>query len=187
MLRSLRHYLRAQIKDIKPSIAWKREARKEEALDDRHSDEHWKCFKGNVGETSERRDGAYMGFSARTDTVLMAVISVVELIGRSRDEAKCRCMAQQEEDQEHLQSDVQPSVVTAGSTFSASLAMLLSGASEWAVKWTGYGACAPADRVAVCGLAVWSGAARSAAAGQSGCRAVSKPLGNGFHSTRDRP
>ena len=66
-----------------------------------------------------------MGFSARTDTILMAVMPAAELIGRSRDEAKCRCMAQQEEDQEHLQSDVQPSVVTAGGAFSGSLAMLL--------------------------------------------------------------
>ena len=32
VLRSLRHYL--QVKDITPSIAWRREARKEEALDD---------------------------------------------------------------------------------------------------------------------------------------------------------
>ena len=34
VLRSLRHYL--QVKDITPSIAWRREARKEEALDDLH-------------------------------------------------------------------------------------------------------------------------------------------------------
>ena len=32
------------------------------------SDEHWNCFKGNVGETSERRGGAHMGFSERIDT-----------------------------------------------------------------------------------------------------------------------
>ena len=25
------------------------------------SDEHWNCFKGKVGETSERRGGAHMG------------------------------------------------------------------------------------------------------------------------------
>ena len=35
----------------------------------RQSDEHWKCFKGNVGETSERRGEARMGFSERIDTV----------------------------------------------------------------------------------------------------------------------
>ena len=28
------------------------------------------CFKGNVGETSERRGGAHMGFSARIDAIL---------------------------------------------------------------------------------------------------------------------
>ena len=33
-LRSLRHYLRARAKDITPSIVWRREAWKEEALDD---------------------------------------------------------------------------------------------------------------------------------------------------------
>ena len=27
-------------------------------------------FKGNVGETSERRGGAHMGFSGRIDTIL---------------------------------------------------------------------------------------------------------------------
>ena len=64
-----------------------------------------------------------MGFSARTDAILMAVMSVAELIRRSRDEAKCRWITRQEEDQEHLQSDVQPSVVTAGSAFSGSPAM----------------------------------------------------------------
>ena len=60
-----------QDEDITPLIAWRREAWKEEALDDlpwkdtrdghRQSDEHWNSFKGNVGETSERRGGAYMG------------------------------------------------------------------------------------------------------------------------------
>ena len=34
----------------------------------RQSDEHWNRFKGNVGETSERRGGAHMGFSERIDT-----------------------------------------------------------------------------------------------------------------------
>ena len=31
---------------------------------------HWNRFKGNVGDTSERRGGAYMGFSERIDTIL---------------------------------------------------------------------------------------------------------------------
>ena len=60
-------------------IAWKREALKEEVLDDllertreghRQSDEHWNRFKGNLGETSERRDGAHMDFSEGIDTIL---------------------------------------------------------------------------------------------------------------------
>ena len=34
----------------------------------RQSDEHWNCFKGNVGETSE--GGAHMGFAKRIDTIL---------------------------------------------------------------------------------------------------------------------
>ena len=36
----------------------------------RQADEHWNRFKGNVGETSERPDGAHMGFSERMDTIL---------------------------------------------------------------------------------------------------------------------
>ena len=36
----------------------------------RQSDEHWNCFKGDVGETSERRGGAHMGFSERIYTIL---------------------------------------------------------------------------------------------------------------------
>ena len=37
----------------------------------RQSDEHWKLnrFKGNFGETSERRDGAQMGFFERIDNI----------------------------------------------------------------------------------------------------------------------
>ena len=35
-----------------------------------YSDQHWNCFKGNVGETSERQGGAHMGFPERTDTIL---------------------------------------------------------------------------------------------------------------------
>ena len=37
---------------------------------DRQSDEHMDCSKGNVGETSERRGGAHMGFSERIDSIL---------------------------------------------------------------------------------------------------------------------
>ena len=36
----------------------------------RQSDEHWNCFKGNVGDISERRGGALKGFSERIDTML---------------------------------------------------------------------------------------------------------------------
>ena len=65
-------------KDITPTVAWMREARKEEALTiflertregHRQSDEHWNCFKGNIGETSERWGGAHMGFSERIDII----------------------------------------------------------------------------------------------------------------------
>ena len=37
-----------------------------------NSDEHWNCFKGNVGETSERRGGVHNSgiFSERIDTIL---------------------------------------------------------------------------------------------------------------------
>ena len=31
---------------------------------------HVGCFKGNLGEMSERRDGAHMGFSERIDIIL---------------------------------------------------------------------------------------------------------------------
>ena len=34
------------------------------------SDEQWNRFKGDVGETSDRRDVAHMGFSERIDTIL---------------------------------------------------------------------------------------------------------------------
>jgi len=36
----------------------------------RQSDGHWNRVKGSFGETSERRDGAHMGFSVRLDTIL---------------------------------------------------------------------------------------------------------------------
>ena len=38
--------------------------------DHRQSDEDWDCFKGNVGETSERWAGAHMDFSERIYTIL---------------------------------------------------------------------------------------------------------------------
>ena len=72
---SFRHYSCGhKAKGITASIAWRRrEAWKEEALDNllertreghRQSDEHYR-FKGNVGETSERRGGACMDLSVR--------------------------------------------------------------------------------------------------------------------------
>ena len=36
----------------------------------RQSDQHWNGFKGNIGETLERRGGAHMGFPERIDTIL---------------------------------------------------------------------------------------------------------------------
>ena len=36
----------------------------------RQSDEHWNRFKGNVGETSERRGGAHLDVSERIETLL---------------------------------------------------------------------------------------------------------------------
>ena len=33
------------------------------------SDEHWNCSKGNLEDTSERRDEAHTGFSERIDTI----------------------------------------------------------------------------------------------------------------------
>ena len=61
-----------------PSVAWRREMWKEEALDDLlskdkrgpSSDQPWNCLKGNVGETSERWGGTHMGFSDHIYTIL---------------------------------------------------------------------------------------------------------------------
>ena len=36
----------------------------------RQSDEDWYCFKGNVGETSERWGGVHIGFSECIDIIL---------------------------------------------------------------------------------------------------------------------
>ena len=64
-------------KDVTSPIAWK-----EEALDDwsslkgreraivNQTNTGWNPFKANVGDTSERRGGAHMGFSERIDTIL---------------------------------------------------------------------------------------------------------------------
>ena len=68
-----------RIKEEEEMGGWRRKARKEEALDDlpwkdergyRQSDEHWNCFKGDVGKTFERRGGAHMIFSESIDTIL---------------------------------------------------------------------------------------------------------------------
>ena len=41
-----------------------------ESIMGHNSDEHWNCFKGNVGETSDRRVGAHLGFFDHTETSL---------------------------------------------------------------------------------------------------------------------
>ena len=79
VLRSLRHNLRAQRQAHHTSD--RLEERGEERGSarrcsfkgregHRQPDEHWNCFKGNPWETSERRDGAHMGFSERINTIL---------------------------------------------------------------------------------------------------------------------
>ena len=80
MLRSLRHCLRAQsqghhtIDRLEERGVERGNARRSslKGRDEGHrqSDEHWKRFKGNVGETSEGWGGAHMGFSERIDTIL---------------------------------------------------------------------------------------------------------------------
>ena len=83
VLRSLRHHLRAQsqghhaidhLEERGVERGTARTARRSsfERTRDGHrlSDEHWNRFKGNVGETSERRGGAHMGFSKHKDTIL---------------------------------------------------------------------------------------------------------------------
>ena len=74
VLRSLRHYLQAQSQghhttDRPEERCVERGSARRSSLKGR-SDEHWNRFKGNVGETSERRDGAHMGFSDRIYTIL---------------------------------------------------------------------------------------------------------------------
>ena len=80
VLRSSKHYLRA--KDITSSIAWRREAWKEETLEiflertregQRQSNKHWNCFKANVGETSVKMGGVHvllLLFFEGIDTIL---------------------------------------------------------------------------------------------------------------------
>ena len=48
-------------------------------------DEHWNRFKGNVGETSERRGGAPKGFSERIDTILNWTKLVIFFVSRELD------------------------------------------------------------------------------------------------------
>ena len=50
---------------------WRRAKRKLERTREGHrqSDEHWNYFKGSIGETSERRRGAHVGFSERIDPI----------------------------------------------------------------------------------------------------------------------
>ena len=69
VLWSLRHYLRAQSQGHHTIDRLEREpcrgsARRSSLKGHRQSDEHWNCFKGNVGKTSERRDGAHGLFQA---------------------------------------------------------------------------------------------------------------------------
>ena len=79
-LKSLRLYLRSQSqghnaicrleeRDVERGSA-RRSSFERTREGHRQSDEHWNHFKGNVGDTSERRGGAHMGFSERIDTIL---------------------------------------------------------------------------------------------------------------------
>ena len=72
VLRSLRHYLPAQTQghhtiDRLEDRGLERGRTREGHL---QLDEHWNCFNGNIGDSSERRGGARTGFSARIDTIL---------------------------------------------------------------------------------------------------------------------
>ena len=80
VLSSLRHYLRAQSQghhtiDRLEERGVERGSAGRSSFErtregHRQSDEHWNRFKGNVGETSDRRGAAHMGFSERIDTIL---------------------------------------------------------------------------------------------------------------------
>ena len=52
----------------------------------RQSIEHWNYFKGDVGETSERRGGAHMGFSE----LIGAILNLIELTGLGSDSGQIR-------------------------------------------------------------------------------------------------
>ena len=78
LLRSLRHYKRAQNQghhttDCLEERGVERESARRSSMKGREryrqSDEHWKRFKGDVVGISERRGGAHMGFSERIDTI----------------------------------------------------------------------------------------------------------------------
>ena len=79
VLGSLRHYLRVQSRGHhtidrleKRGVERGNAGRSSLKGRDGHrqSDEHWNRFKGNFGETPERRGGELMGFSERIDTTL---------------------------------------------------------------------------------------------------------------------
>ena len=62
-----------------PPTAWRRAAKKEEALSNKNSlgktrkgqsDQHWHRFKGNTGETSARWGAAHMGFFQCVNSIL---------------------------------------------------------------------------------------------------------------------
>ena len=80
VLRSLRHYLRAQSQghhtiDRLEARGMERGNAQQSSLKGRErtisqSDKNWNCFKGNTGETSERQGGVHVGFTERIDIVL---------------------------------------------------------------------------------------------------------------------
>ena len=84
-------------KDITPSVAWRREARKEEALDDLpvKGRERAVVNQTNIGTVSKatlgkllRRGGAHMGFSQRIDTTLNWTELIKEFGSFPLDEAQ---------------------------------------------------------------------------------------------------
>ena len=94
VLRSMRHHLRAQsqghhtIDRLEEREAWKEESARRSFLKIegyRQSDEHWNCFKGNVGETYEIRGDAHMGFSERIDYHLKLNSLDLYLVPRRRE------------------------------------------------------------------------------------------------------
>ena len=86
----MRHYLRAQSqghhttdrleeRGVERGSA-RRSSLKRTRERHRQSDEHWNRFKGHVGETSERRGGAHMGFSERMGVLLSSSSSSLLLL-----------------------------------------------------------------------------------------------------------